>query len=275
MGVTTERYIRKPLYVDAVRVSAQNFEAVAAWCSGEIQKETEGPRAGTSYIRVRVQYPKSPRQSKAFIGDWVLYTETGYKVYTNPAFRRSFDPVEQDGAHKVQELPAAPAVVEEATAAEAEHGAVTGADPEFEGVTPSRTIDDAELKSFGPVAEEPDPTGTGVQPIESVEPRIDESSAGIEEVVDRERPDGLPTHTPQGEEIEYVEATPEAIADVVNEQQPVTPEPQAESVAEQAPEDAAAGKRVLSVEEQEQMGPDQVRELLGTGEVVLAQDLAA
>jgi hypothetical protein len=109
-----------------------------------------------------------------------------------------------------------------------------------------------------------------VQPIESVEPRIDESFAGIEEVVDEERPDGLPTHTPQGEEIEYVEATPEAIADIVNEQQP-----QAESVAEQAPEVAAAGKQVLSVEEQERLGPDRVRELLGTGEVVLAQDLAA
>jgi hypothetical protein len=267
MGVTTERFIRKPLYVDAVRVSAQNFEAVAEWCSGEIQKETEGPRAGKSYIRVRVQYPKSPRQSKAFIGDWVLYTETGYKVYTNPAFRRSFDPVEQqDEAHEIKKMPLD------------ERG-----DPEFEGTridessagieevvdaptappqNDTRTLTDLEIREMNAVAEEPSPA-TGVQPIESVTP------------VEGERPDGLPTHTPQGEEIEYVEATSEAIADVVNEQQPVAPEPQAESVAEQAPEDAAAGKRVLSVEEQEQMGPDQVRELLGTGEVVLAQDLAA
>lgn len=302
MEVTTERFIRKPLYVDAVRVKADNFEAVAAWCEGEIHKETEGPRTGKSYIRVRVQYPKSPRQSKAFIGDWVLYTETGYKVYTNPAFRKSFDEFEEP---KVEaERPATAEEIREKL-------------PNAQDRRPTAPPQDDRKTTHEPPLPEP--------PV--IEPGADLGS------------------TPQGEPIEVVEATPQAIAEVVNEQQPpdeepihletkpyeetvraqeereeepvvpynetsppvdqdppgiipvhpehladvppVTEEPvseeelvggpvsQPEPISEQEPEDAAAGKRVLSEEEQRQMGPDAVREMLGTGDVILAQDLAA
>lgn len=246
MGVTTERFIRKPLYVDGVRVKADNFEAVAAWCEGEILKETEGPRTGKKYIRVRVQYPKSPRQSKAFIGDWILYTETGYKVYTNPAFRKSFDEV---GAEQTQPVTA----------------------EEIRKKLPN-------VQDRRPTAPPQDEVKTLPEPV--VEPGADLGT------------------TPQGEPIEVVEATSQAIVDAVNEQQPVpvepvangiavessptsppVPEPEAEvqpkAISEQAPEDAAANKRVLSEEEQARMGPDAVREMLGTGDVILAQDLAA
>jgi hypothetical protein len=247
MEVTTERFIRKPLYVDAVRVTSQNFEAVAAWCDGEIQKETEGPRTGKSYIRVRVQYPKSPRQSKAFSGDWVLYTETGYKVYTNPAFQKSFDPSPVEETKAQAERPA--------TADE-----IRAALPDAQDRRPTTPPQD-ERKTL---------------PVQAVEPGADLGT------------------TPQGEEITVVAATPQAIADVVREQQPPsegivpveppkpgdeqdkwdTP-PVPEAVSEQAPEDAAAGKRVLSEEEQRQMGPDAVREMVRSGDVILAQDLAA
>lgn len=260
MEVTTERFIRKPLYVDAVRVTSQNFEVVAAWCDGEIQKETEGPRTGKSYIRVRVQYPKSPRQSKAFVGDWVLYTETGYKVYTNPSFRKSFD-----AAPIKEERPATADEIREKL-------------PNVQDKRP-HVIEDARPESISAVAEEPSQE-TGVQPIQEVRPGDDLGE------------------TPQGEQIEVAEATPQAIADVVNEQQPevvseeelaggpvgldeadaehkIETAGQPEPVSEQAPEDAAGGKRVLSEEEQAQMGPDAVREMVSTGDVVLAQDLAA
>ena len=90
--ITTTRYIRKPLYVDAVRVTQSNLEEIAAWCQGEIRQD-EVPGKGTTkkYVRVRVHNPKVPRQTKAFVGDWILYTERGYKVYTHPAFLASFD----------------------------------------------------------------------------------------------------------------------------------------------------------------------------------------
>ena len=92
MNVTTTQYIRKPLYVAAVRITNGNFEEIAAWCQGEIlEDEAPGQGTGKSYIHVRVHNPKNTRQTKAFVGDWILYTERGYKVYTNKAFHASFD----------------------------------------------------------------------------------------------------------------------------------------------------------------------------------------
>jgi len=94
MGVTTTQHIRKPLYVDAVRVTGANFDEIATWCLGEVQQdEVPGKGTGKRHIKVRVHNPKNPRQTKAFVGDWLLYTERGYKVYTNKAFHASFDEV--------------------------------------------------------------------------------------------------------------------------------------------------------------------------------------
>jgi hypothetical protein len=94
MSVSTIQCIRKPLYVDAVRITGANFDAVADWCQGEIQ-EDQVPAQGTrkKFIRFRAHNPKNPRQTKAFVGDWLLCTERGYKVYTNRAFHASFDKV--------------------------------------------------------------------------------------------------------------------------------------------------------------------------------------
>lgn len=91
MGVETQKFVRKPLYVQAVRVTEQNFEELADWCQGDI--ETEGNK---KFIRVRVHHPKFPKQTQAFIGDWLLWHESGYKIYTDRAFRASFDVAEQE-----------------------------------------------------------------------------------------------------------------------------------------------------------------------------------
>lgn len=89
MGIDTKKYIRKPLYVDAVRVTKQNFDEMVSWCQGKVEEES-----GKQFIRVRVNFAKIPRQTQAFVGDWILWTETGgYKVYTNRAFEAQFDPV--------------------------------------------------------------------------------------------------------------------------------------------------------------------------------------
>ena len=92
--IATVQYIRKPLYVDAVRVTAANLDDIATWCQGEVaQDEVPGKGTGKKYVKVRVHNPINPRQTKAFVGDWLLYTERGYKVYTNKAFHESFDEV--------------------------------------------------------------------------------------------------------------------------------------------------------------------------------------
>lgn len=98
----TAKYVRKPLYVDAVQVTEENFVDIARWCFGEISNIDDTPRDMTEdveptkqYIYVRVHNPKNPRQTKAFVGDWILYTERGYKVYTTKAFQANFDLVEE------------------------------------------------------------------------------------------------------------------------------------------------------------------------------------
>jgi len=80
-----EEYERNPYIVKAIQVTAENMEAVAKWCGGNIQKT----KAGTKYISVKVHNPLTPRQTKAFVNDWVLFAK-GYKVYTQHAFQASF-----------------------------------------------------------------------------------------------------------------------------------------------------------------------------------------
>jgi len=96
--IQTKRYIRKPLFVDAVKITPDNFVEVAGWCQGEIRLlETDALQTNvkvdpsSSYIRVRVHNPKNPRQTQLRVGDWLLYTDRGYKVYTEKAFFNSFE----------------------------------------------------------------------------------------------------------------------------------------------------------------------------------------
>lgn len=100
----TKKYVRKPLYVDAVQVTEENFGTIARWCFGEVGNIDESPvdmsqdySPNEQYIHVRVHNPKNPRQTKAFVGDWILYTDRGYKVYTTKAFLASFDLVNKNG----------------------------------------------------------------------------------------------------------------------------------------------------------------------------------
>jgi len=110
MEIVTQKYVRKPLYVDAVKITMENLVDIAHWCQGEIKNyddkilsaaDAENPLI-ERYIHVRVHNPKNVRQTKGFIGDWLLYTERGYKIYTQKAFRSSFDFVDETAEEKVR-----------------------------------------------------------------------------------------------------------------------------------------------------------------------------
>jgi len=104
-NVQTVQYVRKPLYVEAVQVTNDNFLDVVEWAQGLVgvqgsepgteQKPAEGVDLDPSqhYIRIRVHQPQSPSQTKAFVGDWILYTDKGYKIYKDRAFKANFDQV--------------------------------------------------------------------------------------------------------------------------------------------------------------------------------------
>lgn len=89
MSLKTHKFARKPFYVDAIRVSENNIEEVAEWCKGEVVRND----TDQTHIRVEVNRPLNERQTQAFIGDWVLFAGTGFKVYMPKAFDRSFEKV--------------------------------------------------------------------------------------------------------------------------------------------------------------------------------------
>lgn len=102
MTIETNKYARRPFYVDAVQVTEENMEEVAKWCQGDVAtdpKALTAPEASGDdhpYVKVRVHRPLTERQTKAFVGDWVLYAGTGFKVYTPKAFEKSFERVSDD-----------------------------------------------------------------------------------------------------------------------------------------------------------------------------------
>lgn len=92
----TEKYTRNPFVIDAVQVTDDNINEIAQWCSGDVRTAEIKPGKEDHYIKVRVQRPLNERQTQAFVGDWVLFAGTGYKVYTNKAFRKCFTKYEED-----------------------------------------------------------------------------------------------------------------------------------------------------------------------------------
>jgi len=94
--IDLKKYTRVAFHVDAVQVTADNIGDVADWCGGDVRTtatEDEHGVKASPYIKVRVKRPLTPRQTKAFIGDWVLYAGTGFKVYTDNAFQKCFEPI--------------------------------------------------------------------------------------------------------------------------------------------------------------------------------------
>lgn len=94
--VKTAKFVRVPFEVEAVQVTAENIEEVAAWCNGTVERLGEDGK-DDRYIHVRVHYPISPRQTKAFIGDWVLYSKNGFKCYNPVAFKKNFVLADETG----------------------------------------------------------------------------------------------------------------------------------------------------------------------------------
>jgi hypothetical protein len=224
MGIETTTFIRKPLYVKAVRITTANFDEVATWCQGEVlQDEVPGKGTTKKYVKVRVHNPKNVRQTKAFVGDWLLYTERGYKVYTNKAFHASFD--------------------------EAESTNVDHTDyPEFY-IDPS---------NGWLTLEAPDENAEALNFDELMSILKSElSSEGRFERMEREAALGLSDADVQGVVVVSVE--------------PVDAEPPRETI----PPEAVEGKRVLSMQEQRELDMAEVRELVQSGQAVLAQDLPA
>lgn len=95
MTLHLDEYVRKPFVVQAARVTAENIDEVATWCGGKVKSEPNaggGVEGDVYFIKVDVKRPLDDRQTRAYIGDYVLSAGRSFKVYTEHAFKKSFDP---------------------------------------------------------------------------------------------------------------------------------------------------------------------------------------
>lgn len=93
--IETGKYTRRPFVVEAANVTAENMEEIALWCKGVVVSADDG-----AYVKVEVENPIGERQTRAYAEDWVLYAGTGFKVYKDRAFHKTF--VKADPNAKVE-----------------------------------------------------------------------------------------------------------------------------------------------------------------------------
>jgi hypothetical protein len=89
----TSVYNRKPLQVEAIQVTDDNLYEIAKWCGGDVHTH---PVNSKKHIEVKVLHPLHKKQSRAAIGDWVLKSEQGFKIYADSAFRKGFEPAQME-----------------------------------------------------------------------------------------------------------------------------------------------------------------------------------
>jgi hypothetical protein len=87
----TVKYVRRPSYVDAVRVTSDTIAEIALWCSGTVKlADIIKPNRSSNYILVDVPKATNQRQREAYVGDWVLKIGNEFRVYADHAFRKNF-----------------------------------------------------------------------------------------------------------------------------------------------------------------------------------------
>lgn len=87
MDIKPVNFVKKPFYVEAVRVTSENMTDVAKWCGGEIVDL----EPNDVYILAPVLRPQNDRQKMAFVGDWLVKAGEGFKVYTDRALQKGFE----------------------------------------------------------------------------------------------------------------------------------------------------------------------------------------
>ena len=88
-----KKYVRKPFFVDAVQVTLEDMVSISGWCSGEIRHTRPKPDENVEsapYVKVDVTNARTERQTRAYVGDWVLRFGAGFKVYSDKAFKDTF-----------------------------------------------------------------------------------------------------------------------------------------------------------------------------------------
>ena len=102
MTIEIGNFTRKPFDVEAVQVTNENMKEVSKWCKGSIKNAPGTDGNEGRFILVKVHNAANDRHKQAFPGDWIFYSRTtGHKVYSDRAFRGSFDQKPSDTDPKI------------------------------------------------------------------------------------------------------------------------------------------------------------------------------
>lgn len=93
MMIDPQNYARKPFKVEAIRATEENLQEIATWCGGTVETLTRGTTE-RKYVKVPVIRAWSENQTRLFVGNWVLKSDRGWRVFTDTAFHRVFEPVD-------------------------------------------------------------------------------------------------------------------------------------------------------------------------------------
>lgn len=99
MSFETQQFVSQPYVVNAVQVTEDNLEELAAWCKGDVRTTGAGKTfrftEGTKYIKLPGRV-SALRHSMAFAGDWLVVRDDGlFKLYTANNFPRHFVPKQE------------------------------------------------------------------------------------------------------------------------------------------------------------------------------------
>lgn len=90
MALDIKQYTPKQVPVMATQITSDNMGEVAEWCSGEIRTEAVSETTTQNYIKVPAYRAMNERQTKGYLGDWILKRGETIKVYTDNAFRKGY-----------------------------------------------------------------------------------------------------------------------------------------------------------------------------------------
>lgn len=102
MTLQIEQFRRKTFNVDAIQVTPDNIDEVAEWCGGDVRTEQQKGK-NVKFVKVRVYKALDDEQTKAFVGNFVVYMGSGYKVYKYNAFMRTFEKTKKTAAEEAAE----------------------------------------------------------------------------------------------------------------------------------------------------------------------------
>lgn len=101
-GLGIEIWERNSFEVEAVQVTSQNIGAVALWTEGEVCRQQT--HNGRWYVLVDTVEYNRLKQTKVFVGDWVIKVQNQFKHYRNDSLRLAYHKKLTDREEQIREV---------------------------------------------------------------------------------------------------------------------------------------------------------------------------